>query len=67
MLEGAKVHIFNRASIYSLMPSLPETGSMISRAFILGDIVRAVYATFTSITFGFVFSDFGKWRVNTPS
>ena len=25
------------------------------------------YATFTSMAFGFAFSDFGRWRFNTPS
>lgn len=44
-----------------------EKGPPGRRAFIVRILCGVTYATFTSIAFGFAFSDFGRWRLSTPS
>lgn len=44
-----------------------EKGPPGRRAFIVRILCEPTYAIFTSIAFGFAFSDFGRWRLSTPS
>ena len=37
------------------------------RAVVLGALFVSAYVTWTSMAFGFAFSDFGRWRFSTPS